>query len=93
MAGCRIEDARGILNGATHDILSQMETGLDFGAALARVQELGYAERDPTADVDGWDAAGNEKFINFLKSAFFQSSRILTKFRSKLIVDRAQSAR
>jgi homoserine dehydrogenase len=58
LAGCRISEARGILNGTTNYILTQMEEGMTYQAALAQAQTLGYAEADPTADVDGWDAAG-----------------------------------
>lgn len=57
LAGCKITQARGILNGTTNYILTQMEDGMAYGDALARAQALGYAEADPTADVDGWDAA------------------------------------
>lgn len=57
LAGCRISEARGILNGTTNYILTRMEAGLDYAAALAEAQALGYAEADPSADVDGWDAA------------------------------------
>lgn len=58
LAGCRIAEVRGILNGTTNYILTQMESGLPYGRALAKAQELGLAEADPSADVDGWDAAG-----------------------------------
>jgi homoserine dehydrogenase len=58
LAGCRIYEARGILNGTTNYILTQMESGMTYADALAQAQRLGYAEADPTADVDGWDAAG-----------------------------------
>jgi homoserine dehydrogenase len=58
LAGCRIEEARGILNGTTNYILTQMEGGLSYADALADAQRLGYAEADPTADVSGRDAAG-----------------------------------
>src|SRR5690606_20042747 len=58
LAGCRITEVRGILNGTTNYILTQMESGLPYGRALAKAQELGFAEADPSADVDGWDAAG-----------------------------------
>ena len=58
LAGCRILAARGILNGTTNYILTQMEVGMDYGEALAQAQSLGYAEADPTGDVEGWDAAG-----------------------------------
>src|SRR5690606_17156655 len=57
LQGCQIREARGIINGTTNYILSQMETGIDYAAALAQAQKLGYAETDPTADVEGWDAA------------------------------------
>ena len=51
-----IESICGILNGTTNYILHRMETaGLDFDAALKEAQELGYAEKDPTADIEGHD--------------------------------------
>jgi homoserine dehydrogenase len=54
----RLDRVTGIVNGTTNYILSQMtEKGADFAEVLAKAQELGYAEADPTADVDGWDAA------------------------------------
>ncbi|NWF70372.1 MAG: homoserine dehydrogenase [Chloroflexi bacterium] len=58
LAGCVIREARGILNGTTNYILTQMENGTSYVDALAQAQRLGYAEADPSADVDGWDAAG-----------------------------------
>ncbi len=54
----------GILNGTTNFILSKMtEEGADYGEALAEAQELGYAERDPTADVEGFDAGAKAAII------------------------------
>ena len=54
----RIDRITGILNGTTNYILTRMKNeGGDFGAILADAQALGYAEADPTADVDGLDAA------------------------------------
>ena len=47
----------GIVNGTTNFILTKMtEEGADYSAALAEAQALGFAERDPTADVEGYDA-------------------------------------
>ena len=47
----------GIINGTTNFILTKMtEEGADYGVALAEAQALGFAERDPTADVEGFDA-------------------------------------
>lgn len=52
-----IVEITGILNGTTNYILSKMsEDGLDFGTALSNAQKMGYAERNPAADVEGHDA-------------------------------------
>ena len=57
LAGNHVLEAQGILNGTTNFILSKMETeGMEYAAALKLAQELGYAEADPTADVEGFDA-------------------------------------
>ncbi len=54
----RIEWVAGIINGTTNFILSEMRSkGLDFATALAQAQALGYAEADPTFDIEGVDAA------------------------------------
>ena len=54
----RIEWIAGIINGTTNFILSEMrDKGLDFDTALKQAQELGYAEADPTFDIEGVDAA------------------------------------
>jgi homoserine dehydrogenase len=54
----RIKSVTGIVNGTTNYILTRMQSeGADFGEVLADAQQLGYAEADPTADVDGLDAA------------------------------------
>lgn len=58
LAGERVGRLLGILNGTTNYILTQMsERGSAFDEALAEAQRLGYAEADPTADVEGFDAA------------------------------------
>lgn len=58
LAGCEVSNIRGILNGTTNYILTEMEKGLDYATALKSAQELGYAEADPTGDVEGHDARG-----------------------------------
>lgn len=56
-AGCEISEVKGILNGTTNYILTKMEDeGWSYEDALKKAQELGYAEADPTADVEGFDA-------------------------------------
>ena len=68
LAGCTIRSARGILNGTTNYILTQMEAGMSYDEALAKAQTLGYAETDPSGDVEGWDAAGK---VLILANALF----------------------
>jgi homoserine dehydrogenase len=58
LAGDRVVRIMGIVNGTTNYILDRMDTeGADFADVLADAQRLGYAEADPTADVEGYDAA------------------------------------
>ena len=58
LSGNRVNRIRGILNGTTNYILSRMELeGLSFDEVLRDAQALGYAEADPSSDVDGFDAA------------------------------------
>ncbi|MCY3573083.1 MAG: homoserine dehydrogenase [Chloroflexi bacterium] len=75
LAGCEILSARGILNGTTNYILTQMESGESYAAALEKAQALGYAEADPSGDVDGWDAAGK---LLILANALFGSRLTMT---------------
>ncbi len=56
LAGVHFEEVRGIVNGTTNFILSNMETGKSYEEALKEAQRLGYAEAKPDADVEGWDA-------------------------------------
>ena len=57
LAGNNITEVMGIVNGTTNYILTKMtQEGMDFGEALKQAQELGFAEADPTADVEGLDA-------------------------------------
>jgi len=69
LAGNRISSVLGILNGTSNYILSEMTTkGVDFDHALKQAQELGYAEANPTLDVDGQDAA--HKLTLLIRLAF-----------------------
>jgi homoserine dehydrogenase len=61
----RIEWVAGIINGTTNFILSEMRNkGIDFATALKQAQELGYAEADPTFDIEGVDAAHKATIIS-----------------------------
>jgi homoserine dehydrogenase len=64
LAGDRIRRVMGIVNGTTNYILTRMtDAGASFGDALAEAQRLGFAETDPTADVEGFDAAAKAAII------------------------------
>lgn len=64
LAGDRIRRVMGIVNGTTNFILDRMEsTGAGFQEALAEATALGYAEADPTADIEGFDAASKAAIL------------------------------
>jgi homoserine dehydrogenase len=64
LAGDRVRRVLGIVNGTTNFVLDRMDsTGAGFDEALAEAQALGYAEADPTADVEGFDAAAKASII------------------------------
>ena len=64
LAGEDVRRVMGIVNGTTNYILTRMsEEGTSYAAALAEAQELGYAERDPTADVEGYDAGAKAAIL------------------------------
>lgn len=58
LSGNKVEEVMGIVNGTTNYILTKMtEDGVDFDSVLKEAQDKGYAELDPTADIEGYDAA------------------------------------
>ncbi|GIH48213.1 homoserine dehydrogenase [Microbispora rosea] len=64
LAGDRVRRVLGIVNGTTNYILDKMDsTGASFNDALEEAQALGYAEADPTADVEGFDAAAKAAIL------------------------------
>lgn len=64
LQGERISKVMGIVNGTTNFILTRMaEDGLDFGPALAEAERLGYTELDPSADIEGFDAAAKAALL------------------------------
>jgi homoserine dehydrogenase len=72
LKGDRIISFEGILNGTTNYILSKMYEGLNFSEALQDASEKGYAEKDPTLDIDGYDAVAKlviaSNFVMDMKS-------------------------
>jgi homoserine dehydrogenase len=67
LAGERINRVMGVVNGTTNFILTKMTSeGSDYASALAEAQALGFAEADPTADVEGFDAAAKVQILSTL---------------------------
>lgn len=81
LAANEIEEIYGILNGTTNYILTRMiHEGISFETALADAQKLGYAERDPSADVEGYDAVRKICILASLASGYFvDCKRVLTE--------------
>ncbi len=76
LAANEIEEIYGILNGTTNFILTKMVTdGADFDSVLAEAQRLGYAERNPEADVEGYDACRKIAILVSLASGKYVSWR------------------
>lgn len=57
ISGLQVLEIRGVLNGTTNYILTEMQSGAQYDEALATAQERGIAEPDPSLDVEGWDTA------------------------------------
>jgi len=71
LVGNKIEAIYGIINGTSNFILSQMADGMAFEEALAEATRLGYAEADPTLDVNGWDAGHKAIILAWLSYGFW----------------------
>ena len=80
LKGDRIISFEGILNGTTNYILSKMYEGLNFSEALQDASEKGYAEKDPTLDIDGYDAVAKlviaSNFLMNMKSTMKDVRRL-----------------
>jgi homoserine dehydrogenase len=94
LAGCEVTRARGILNGTTNYILTQMENGMSYDEALKKAQELGYAEADPTGDVEGHDARGKVTILaNVVMDASIGISDVQCEGITRISADDIATAR
>ncbi|MCU0480873.1 MAG: homoserine dehydrogenase [Anaerolineae bacterium] len=84
LRGSKISALKGILNGTTNYILTQMEAGASYADVLAEAQRLGYAETNPDGDVLGWDAAGK---LSILAAALFDMKLKLNEMSVKGITE------
>jgi homoserine dehydrogenase len=94
LAGAGITSFKGILNGTTNFILTRMKQGADYQAALAEAKDLGYAEADPTNDVEGYDAAAKGVILsNLLTGAETTLNDVACTGISHLTIEDIESAR
>lgn len=88
LAGCEISKIRGILNGTTNYMLSEMEKGMAYDDVLKIAQDLGYAEADPTGDVEGYDARGKVTILaNIVMDAGIKIADVSCEGITKITLD------
>ncbi len=95
LAGNEIREVKGILNGTTNFILSKMEMdGMDYPEALKLAQQLGFAEADPTADVEGVDATAKVVILaNVLMNGNLQLAEVKRKGISSISLEAVRGAK
>jgi len=70
LPGCKVMSFRGILNSTTNFVLEEMEKGNSYANAIEEAKRRGFAEKDPSTDIDGWDAAAKTAaLLNVLMDA------------------------
>ena len=93
LRGNTILRLEGILNSTSNVVLGEMEQGLSLAAAVAKTQAMGIAEADPSADLEGWDAAVKlTALANVLMDADLTPERILRQGIAKLTPEDLASA-
>ncbi len=93
LATAGIRRIQGILNGTTNFILTKMAGGMPYSSALEEAQELGYAEADPTGDVEGFDAAGKVVILaNLLMGASIGMQDVVRQGITALTLEDIRSA-
>lgn len=94
LAGNEIRSIRGILNGTTNFMLSKMEAGRPYEDVLREAQELGYAEADPTADVEGHDALAKVTILaNVVMGASLTPPEIPCEGITQITLDKIERAK
>lgn len=93
LTGAKINGLRGILNGTTNYILTEMAAGKSYNDALKRAQELGYAEADPSGDVEAYDPAAKITILaNALMDADVKYENVEREGINRLTIDDIKKA-
>ncbi|MDC0534759.1 homoserine dehydrogenase [Francisellaceae bacterium] len=93
LAGCEINEVSGLFNGTTNYMLTEMAKGCDYQSALDQAQKLGYAEADPTADVEGYDVLAKVVIMaNVIMGAPLKTSEVKCEGITKITVQDIKDA-
>lgn len=93
LKGAGLVGIRGVLNGTCNFVLGRIEAGAAYSEALTEAQELGYAEADPSGDVEGWDAAAKVVIVaNLLLGADASLERVRREGISDVDPERVRAA-
>ena len=93
LIGAKVKELKGILNGTTNYILTEMTAGKRYAETLKRAQEAGYAEFDPSGDVDGYDCAAKITILaNTLMNANLNFNDVAREGITKVTPDDIQEA-
>jgi homoserine dehydrogenase len=93
LAGCEIKEVSGLFNGTTNYMLTEMANGCDYQSALDQAQKLGYAEADPTADVEGYDVLAKVVIMaNVIMGAPLKTSDVKCEGITKITVQDIKDA-
>jgi homoserine dehydrogenase len=93
LTGAKVNGLKGILNGTTNYILTEMATGKSYNGALKRAQELGYAEADPSGDVEAYDPAAKITILgNALMGADVKYENVKREGINGLTIDDIENA-
>jgi homoserine dehydrogenase len=93
LPGCSVISFKGILNSTTNFILEEMETGRAYEDAVKEAQRRGFAEADPSLDVEGWDAAAKTSaLLNVLMNGNITPPEILREGIMKISMEDVKAA-
>ncbi len=94
LPGCRVLSFKGILNSTTNFVLEQMESGNSYEEAIKEAKRRGFAEEDPKADIDGWDAAAKTAaLLNVLMNTDINPTQIERKGISDITLQDIERAK
>lgn len=94
LPGCKVLAFKGILNSTTNFILEEMENGINYDEAITEAKRRGFAEADPSLDIDGWDAAAKTAtLLNVLMDTNINPTQIDRQGISHITLEEVKNAK